>query len=262
MAKKVWVIVLACLAFAGLAFARQAPVPENYGRVIIKNFSRKAGLAPVVFDHWLHRSMFTCRLCHVDIGFAMEGGATKISAALNMEGYYCGACHDGKRQVNNKQIFAACAQTPAGQDAKRCNRCHSKDKKGAREIEFKAFTEKLPRLPRGDAIDWEKGEDSHLIKPIDILEGISVKRRKMQTQDDFAIASKASWAGDIIFSHAKHVIWNGCELCHPEIFPSTKQGTVNYSMLEIDMGQYCGACHTKVSFSLYFCEKCHVKPVQ
>src|SRR5208337_111507 len=37
--------------------------PQEYGRVVIKNYSERAGLAPVVFNHWLHRARFTCRLC-------------------------------------------------------------------------------------------------------------------------------------------------------------------------------------------------------
>jgi hypothetical protein len=71
------------------ADAMRITPPHEYGSVILNNFSRRAGLAPVVFDHWLHRAMFTCRLCHIDIGFAMEGGATKIKASTNRDGFRC-----------------------------------------------------------------------------------------------------------------------------------------------------------------------------
>jgi len=40
----------------------------------------------VVFDHWLHRAKFTCRLCHVDIGFAMKAEATDIRCQFIIPG--------------------------------------------------------------------------------------------------------------------------------------------------------------------------------
>ena len=51
------------------------------------------------FDHWLHRSKFTCRVCHVDIGFAMEAKGTKVTADMNVKGFYCGSCHNGRVTV-------------------------------------------------------------------------------------------------------------------------------------------------------------------
>ena len=66
---------------------------------------RKPGMAPVVFDHWLHRKNFTCRLCHVDIGFGMTAGSTKIRAVDNMKGYYCGTCHNGRMSEKNIKVF-------------------------------------------------------------------------------------------------------------------------------------------------------------
>ena len=80
-----WVAFLAVSAVvASPALADQTgtkkrrPLPPEFGRVIINNASEKAGLAPVSFDHWYHRAKYTCRLCHVDIGFAMKAGATGI----------------------------------------------------------------------------------------------------------------------------------------------------------------------------------------
>ena len=111
----------------------------------------------MVFDHWLHRAKFTCRLCHVDIGFAMEAEATDISAADNMNGYFCGACHDGKRVIEDKEIFAACAAEFTKEVEERCARCHSQGTTGKRKYDFKTFAENLPRLA-GNSIDWEKAE--------------------------------------------------------------------------------------------------------
>ncbi len=68
------------------------------------NSSEKAGLSPVVFDYWLHRAKFTCRVCHVDIGFAMEASATKIKAETNIKGFHCGSCHNGKESMGQKGL--------------------------------------------------------------------------------------------------------------------------------------------------------------
>ena len=51
----------AALAAAG----RDAPPPELRGRVVLGEVSTRAGVLPVAFDHWRHRALYTCRLCHV-----------------------------------------------------------------------------------------------------------------------------------------------------------------------------------------------------
>ncbi len=97
------------------AVKKRRPLPYEYGRVILNNYSEKSALAPVVFDHWKHRTKFTCRVCHVDIGFAMKGGATGITATDNMRGYYCGACHNGKTAFSTS-------------DPRKCHECHKTKK--------------------------------------------------------------------------------------------------------------------------------------
>ena len=253
-------IALAVLVFANTADAWNKTIPSEYGRVIIKNYSKRAGLAPVVFDHWVHRSRFTCRLCHVDIGFAMNAGETHITAAMNRQGLYCGACHDGKRTLGDKKIFAACSEGVSKEGSFRCERCHSRGKKVKKENDFTAFSEKLPKATLGNGIDWEKAEEKGLIKPIDVLEG--VRRPSLKAQKDFLIEIKSSWMEKVLFSHKKHAVWNGCEVCHPEIFPNVKKGATKYSMLEIVNGQYCGACHDKVAFPIQDCQRCHTEPVE
>src|SRR5574340_658692 len=70
---------------------KKRPRPQEYGRVVINTANaERYGLGPVQFDHWLHRTKATCRVCHVDIGFAMKAGGTGIRAEDNMAGYYCG----------------------------------------------------------------------------------------------------------------------------------------------------------------------------
>src|SRR6266540_4497310 len=199
-------LVPALLISAGTSDAWNRAIPSEYGRVIIKNYSRRAGLAPVVFDHWVHRSRFTCRLCHVDIGFAMEAGGTEITAAMNRKGLYCGACHDGKRSFGGKKMFAACAEGASKEDSLRCDRCHSLGKKVKKENDFTAFSEKLPKTFLGNGVDWEEAEAKGLIKPIDFLEGVSVQRPALKAQKDFSIEVRSSWMDKVLFSHKKHAV--------------------------------------------------------
>jgi c(7)-type cytochrome triheme protein len=253
------IIFLLVLLLAALdeAHARRIVAPYAYGRVIIANYSERAGLAPVVFNHWVHRAQYTCRLCHVDIGFAMEKGATKITAAANKQGLYCGVCHNGKRVYNGKMLFASCSDTTPRNDAA-CERCHSLKKSSDTERAFNDFVEKMPRKFLGNGIDWVEAESRGLIKPIDALEGISAQRPPIKAQKDFSIEANVDWVSDVVFSHKKHAFWNGCEVCHPEIFP-IKKGAQRYTMLEIDSGLYCGVCHDKVAFPILDCQRCHTE---
>lgn len=264
--KKIFLILVLLIIGAGIALGqggvkKKRALPHEYGNIIINNFSEKAGRAPVEFSHWLHRGMFTCRLCHVDIAFAMKAGATNIRAADNKKGYYCGACHDGKQANNGKRIFESCNLTYTQEEAKKCDRCHSVGRNVRKEHDFDVFAAKLPKERFGNGINWEKAEEDGLIKPVDFLDKASIKRTAMKEQDDFTLASRVQGMPDIIFSHKKHTVWNGCEVCHPEIFVGVKKGATKYSMVEIFDGKYCGVCHIKVAFPLTDCQRCHTKPV-
>jgi c(7)-type cytochrome triheme protein len=129
-----------------------------------------------------------------------------------------------------------------------------------KEYDYASFTEKLPKENLGDLIDWQEAESKGLIQPVDFLPGISISRLPLNVQKDFRIKSKG-WMPNVTFSHKKHALWNGCELCHPDIFPSVKKGTVKYSMFQIFDEQYCGLCHGRVAFPLYQCQKCHTNPM-
>lgn len=265
--KRTVVLLLMLFVCAGSAMAqsgvkKKRPLPYEYGRVVMSNYSEKAGLAPVVFDHWLHRAQYTCRLCHVDIAFAMKAGATGVKAADNMSGYYCGACHNGRTVQRGKKVFGSCAPKTAAMDAKKCERCHSLGKSVTREHDFNQFAGEFAKERFGNGINWEKAESEGRVKPVDFLEGLSIKRPALAVQKDFSLGAKLEGMPDIIFSHKKHTVWSGCELCHPEIFVGVKRGTTKFSMVEIFEGKYCGACHGTVAFPLIDCQRCHTKPVQ
>jgi len=244
------------IAFAETGVKKRRPLPYEFGRVVINNYSEASRLSPVVFDHWLHRAKFTCRVCHVDIGFAMTTELTDIRAVDNMNGYYCGTCHNGKKE------FDSCKTDYISKNSETCNRCHSLGKNVVKKYDFREFVKGWPKERLGNGVDWEKAEDQGLIVPVDFIEGISIKRDMLITQKDFELGAKVEGMPDIIFSHRKHTVWNGCELCHPEIFIGIKKGITEYSMVEIFDGKYCGVCHRSVAFPLTDCQRCHTQEVQ
>jgi c(7)-type cytochrome triheme protein len=266
--RKIAVIFLFIGVAAGAAFAqvgvkKKRIPPYEYGLAVIDNHSSKTGIAPVEFDHWNHRSRFTCRLCHVDIGFAMKIGGSQIKAADNVRGYFCGACHNGKMEFDGKKLFAACASDFSKDDVRgRCERCHVKGKNAKKEDAFYKLADRLPRERFGNGVNWEKAEEEGLIKPINFIEGISLRQNTMSMQKELSLGSKVEGIPDIIFSHKKHTVWNGCEVCHPDLFVGTKKGLTKYTMPENFEGKFCGACHGTVAFPLLDCQRCHVKTVQ
>jgi c(7)-type cytochrome triheme protein len=254
------------LLLAGLAFAQggvrgKQAKPYEYGTITISNYSPAAGLGPVVFEHWVHRSRFTCRLCHVDLGFAMKPGGSEIKAEDNIRGYFCGTCHNGKKNADGKVLFQACLKNPTAEEQRQCGRCHKKEKDPERSELFHRFAEKMPRERLGNGINWERAEQEGAIKPIDFIPGVSTRRPPMVVQKDFALEPKVKGLPDIVFSHKKHTVWNGCEVCHPDVFAGVKKGSTKYTMLDLIDGKYCGMCHKNVAFPLQDCQRCHSKPV-
>lgn len=241
---------------------KKRPLPYEFGRITLGQTTPNSGLAPVVFDHWRHRAKYTCRVCHVDIGFAMKAGETNIKPVDNMRGYYCGSCHNGKTMSDGKPLFPACSTKATQDDMPTCARCHAAGNTNKADAEFSAFIQRLPRERFGNGVDWQQSEELGLINPSDFVPGISIRRKSLTIQRDFQLSSKLEGMPDIIFSHKKHTVWNGCELCHPEIFMGVKRGSTRYSMVGIFEGKYCGVCHNDVAFPLTDCQRCHMKPVQ
>jgi c(7)-type cytochrome triheme protein len=239
------------LALASLGMQERAP--EGYGRVVFADRARQAGVPPVGFDHFRHRTRFTCRVCHVDVGFAMAAGGSEITADTNRKGFHCGACHDGKKQYRGRTVFKACSGVPTLTPG--CEKCHVSDDYASRRAEYERLAARLPRAP-GGTIDWDAAEARGDIRPLSSFEGVSIARPAMKNDREAKVSVEVSWVGDVIFSHKKHAAWNGCEVCHPEIFPAVKRGARS-SMLEINAGASCGACHVSVAFSIQQCERCH-----
>lgn len=257
-------ILLVCLSLAAFAafvsaeeFGVKKKTPKSYefGNVVMNNSSEKNGRAPVVFNHWLHRALYTCRVCHVDLGFGMQENSTGVTMDDNNKGLYCGACHNGK------EAFAPETKNIIGSVVKNCDRCHSSGKKVKFEKDFSEFTKNLPRAKFGNKVDWIQAEENGLLHLKDHLAGITNTRKPIAAMTkDTELKSRQVGMPDIIFSHQKHSIWNGCELCHPEIF-GVKRGATKYTMQDIFNGKFCGACHGKVAFPNTDCRLCHTKEV-
>jgi len=62
-----------------------------------------------VFPHWVHRSRFRCKACHMEV-FEPKAGANRITMKDISEGRRCGVCHNG--------------QTAFAVEFGQCERCH------------------------------------------------------------------------------------------------------------------------------------------
>lgn len=226
--------------------------PQDYGNVLMDNFASRKGVAPVVFKHWLHRAQYTCRLCHVDIGFAMTRGGTRVTEEDIRAGLYCGACHNGKIAFDSE------GDNKGG--GKNCERCHSYGEKVVFKKSFVELTRGFPRARFGNRIDWLRAEELGLLTLKDEIPGLIIKRKYLKNPENMELRALNTGLPDIIFSHEKHAVWNGCELCHPDLF-GVKKGASVYSMQDIFSGRYCGACHDKVAFPNLDCQLCHTKEV-
>ena len=257
---RVLLVFLAIFIYGSLVFAQSFGVkqrtlrPHEYGNVVMNNVSEKNEVAPVVFNHWLHRALYTCRVCHVDLGFAMKAGATGVTEDDNKRGIYCGACHNGK------EAFGPEGKDVIGKVTKNCYRCHSYNKKVKLEKDFYEYTKNYPKSRFGNKVDWIAAEEAGIVKLKDYLEGITIKRKPLTMTKNIDMKSKEIGMPDIIYSHTKHTIWNGCELCHPEIFGARK-GSTKFNMQDVFEGKYCGSCHGKVAFPNNDCQLCHTKEV-
>ena len=218
------------------------PSPHEYGDVVIDHASREAGEDAVVFSHWSHRALYTCRVCHFELPFAMEANGSGISEKANRSGHFCGACHDG--------------ETAFGHTEENCSKCHT-GVPADKESSFKKFRESL-KLPKGDygnKIDWVAAERRGLIEPQKSI--LEPDFKLIAYNQEFEVSAAWSMISPAQFSHDEHMQWLECSNCHPDIFAIEKKGTQHFLMKHILDDKFCGACHTKVAFPIDDCKACH-----
>jgi len=74
-----------------------SPQAAGLGDIEINNQAKsrkEAGVGPVIFPHTLHEKYDKCATCHPKL-FKKKKGANMINMGANMQGEYCGACHNG-----------------------------------------------------------------------------------------------------------------------------------------------------------------------
>jgi c(7)-type cytochrome triheme protein len=219
----------------------------KYGNVVMRRKSMKAGMAPVVFSHWSHRTRFTCRVCHLELGFSMRSGDTGITREQYMAGKYCGACHDGKT-----------AFTARDEDPLQCVKCHTRDTRSLEE-RFEKFSSRLPMATFGNGIDWSEALRIGRISPVN---SILTPRFTMQFPEKLKTPIKlgtSSPRSEAVFSHKDHFEELDCSSCHPDIFNIKKKGTEAFTMERNIYGEFCGVCHMRVAFPMNDCRRCHAQ---
>jgi c(7)-type cytochrome triheme protein len=217
----------------------------KYGNVVLGSKSRKAGMAPVLFSHWSHRSRYTCRVCHQELGFSMRQGDSGINRSQSLAGKFCAACHNGTIAFTVKD----------GPQAK-CKNCHMENS-AALEEQFAEFSASLPLAPFGNGIDWASALKNGSIAPANTLassEPLIQFPNKLKQPLKLGTSSPRS---DVNFSHEDHFAELDCSSCHPDIFNIKKKSTAAFSMDSNIFGGFCGACHMQVAFPMNDCKRCH-----
>jgi c(7)-type cytochrome triheme protein len=219
--------------------------PERYGNVVLRKRSKKAGMAPVVFPHWVHRARYTCRVCHYELQFSQRRDDTGITRAAILAGQYCGACHNGTT------AFSARDEQP-----RQCDRCHMKSLDGL-DDRFSAFAENLPPAEFGNGIDWAKALAEGFLKPKNTLSREYTPLPLPENLQKPLKLETTSPRSDVTFSHEEHYAELDCSSCHPDVFNIKKKGTEAFSMDKNVFGRFCGTCHMRVAFPMNDCHRCH-----
>jgi len=225
-------------------------IPPNgpfwkYGNVVMRAKSAQKGMAPVVFSHWSHRSRYTCRVCHQELGFSMRSGDTGITRSQYLAGKYCGACHNG-----------SLAFTVAGGGKPQCQKCHLEETTALQQ-QFSRFAAGLPTAPFGNGIDWAAALQKGIISPADTLESsYSPIKLPGYLRKPIRLGT-AQPRSDVRFSHEDHAAELDCSSCHPDIFSIKKKSAEAFTMDSNVFGNFCGACHMQVAFPMNDCRRCH-----
>ncbi len=225
-------------------------IPPNgpfwkYGNVVMQSRTRAAGVKPVVFSHWSHRPLYTCRVCHVELGFTMKAGGSGITRNQYLSGAFCGACHDGQTAFSARKVKGS-----------ECDRCHLKD---TTELEkrFETFAAVFPVAHFGNGIDWAQAQRDWSINQLSSLRASTVIMPLPEKLKQPLKLGTSSPRSGVFFSHEEHFAELDCSNCHPDLFTIKQSGTQTFSMERNIFGNFCGACHMLVAFPMNDCRRCH-----
>jgi c(7)-type cytochrome triheme protein len=215
-------------------------MPERFGNLLLGSASTSGKVKPVSFSHWLHRTRFTCRVCHSELDFAMKANTSGITESANRNGKFCGTsgCHDGKNAF--------------GHDRPNCGRCHNGNIDAGSDKFASLY--RLPGAPFGNRVDWSAALQEKGISP---LSSLKTPSKQMHQEEKLQLEAQWTFVPPAVFSHKAHTSWLDCDSCHPDLFSVQKKGTEGLTMEDILKGCYCGFCHLNVAFPMNDCRRCH-----
>lgn len=215
--------------------------PGDYGNIVLNNKTGEGKAMPaVIFPHWWHRTQFTCKVCHMEIGFPMKAGETDFVMGDIFAGKQCGTCHNG-----------SIAFMPMD-----CARCHSQGQDVPQNRKIEEELKDLPKDDFGNKVDWVKAIRDGSIKPKATLDGTG-QMMVVDMDIEIPVTKFKPHPPDVVYPHKAHTEWLDCSNCHTAIFNMQKGGNPDMNMMKIISGQYCGVCHGKVAFPLENCYRCH-----
>ncbi len=240
--------------FSGTSMSRQQLVqlldmsldsssPDKYGDIVFRERSVPRGKFPVVFSHKTHRMRYTCRVCHVELEFSMNQGDTGITREDNLDGRFCGACHNGDIAFDVKSA---------------CDSCHIKADKDDDYTPKTFASASLPAQEYGDGVNWVEAMRRGVIAPRNSIYDEEVESMPLPSHLERPMLWTTRVPRTLVhFSHVDHIKWLDCANCHPDTFNIERMGTVAFDKEKILYGMFCGSCHMTVAFPMNGCSRCH-----
>lgn len=217
------------------------PPPYQYGNILINRTSEANKVKPVFFSHWSHRIKYSCSVCHLDLEFEFAKNSTVITEQDNVNGLFCGACHNGK------EVF--------GHTKEHCDKCHSGSISSGLE-KFEKITATWPKTFYGNQVDWVLAVSEGKIKPQFSLNKKN-SREPLNFQENLELKAEWTYVPPAFFPHKAHTQILDCANCHQDIFNIKKKTTPHFEMKYILEKKFCGVCHLNVAFPLNDCKRCH-----
>ncbi|MFC1684212.1 c(7)-type cytochrome triheme domain-containing protein [Pseudomonadota bacterium] len=230
------------------------------GNFVMKTYEKKmedAGLAPVIYPHWVHRIWFECKVCHQDI-FVMQRWRNDISHKKFKQGEQCAKCHNGDIAFGIEDECDRChiAGTP---EAARLHNAKLVDHDNINNVAKRLGASwNSSRLTDGEIpvdkhgfIDWLNLKKNKIFEPLHSLD----KEYTPEIRDNKIFFESKSKIKNVLFDHQIHSSWIKCTSCHPEVFKEDLKN--NIKMVKMSKGKFCGRCHGKVSFTFADCLRCH-----
>lgn len=216
--------------------------PEKYGNLLLARKSVSAGKKAVLFTHWTHRILYSCRFCHFELGFPQEANQIDITMDMNRSGRFCGFCHNGVEAFGT-----------AEQD---CPKCHY----GVDEYDYGEKLDRLPWFPEspyGNKVNWSEAIEGGDIKPLFCFDKETCKTFDFEAPDDIEVEVRSEIVPPVIFPHKHHTHWLDCLNCHRGNLFLTG-GKLRFPNQKIMRRDRCEGCHGRVAFPMDNCGRCHL----